>query len=411
MFDDEDMQDRVTRRGIWLSGIAHATALFLAVFGGQIFDSDDAEALQVSEVDLVSAAAFDAAVSSAPEAPRTAVADIVPPEAGASDIARPEETLQPSSAEVESPDAPDEETKPDLTSVRQRVTTEVPIAPPDAPTLAEEDREPEGVSLITPSTEGPNVPELENRKPNVTTLARPAPPLPAPRIAPQPVPKPPELSKKADEASPEVAPSDTAEQPRDEKPEESPEETATEIVPETLTEPEETESPAPVVSSRPRGRPDSVVAAAKAKLEEGGANNAAEAKPQRTAEAKPATEAATPKPARGTDAVTGPPLTSREKDGITLKVKRRWNIGRLQGLENWQSLVVTVRFELDRSGKVVGRKVVAVKPRNPSGALEIAFQVARAAVLRSEPYDLPVDKYARWKTVEITFNPSKGINF
>ncbi|MBZ0123029.1 MAG: energy transducer TonB, partial [Roseovarius sp.] len=42
-------------------------------------------------------------------------------------------------------------------------------------------------------------------------------------------------------------------------------------------------------------------------------------------------------------------------------------------------------------------------------AAQHAFGAARRAIMRcgSRGYDLPVDKYDRWKSIEMTFNPER----
>ncbi|HEU0222531.1 MAG TPA: hypothetical protein VFR34_10040 [Paracoccaceae bacterium] len=423
---DASDEAQTMRRGLLLSGGMHLVLVLLALFSGQFFRSDEARAIQIAEVDLMTGAEFDAAISTAPAAPRTEVAEIAPPEEGASDVVKPEATDRPSSREAETPETSEEEARPDLSGVRAQARAEARTEAPRSPELPPEDSVPEGASLVRPEVLGPPVPEQANRKPNATVLERPAPPRPAPRIASDPAPKPPTEARRAAEASPEVAPADEVTETREEKPQEAPPESASAIVPELAEETETPESVAPLTSGRPLGRPQRLAAAAPADEPEPPAAEAPEEprprlaeqaqppRPSRQAEPRPAqTRTAEARPARpsGSDLPVGPPLTAVEKDGIRLKVKQNWNVVNIQGRPDFRDLIVTVRFELDREGNVVGKAVEPVTPANPTGPLRLAFDLARRAVLKSEPFQMPPEKFAQWRLVEITFNPSKGIGY
>ena len=75
-------------------------------------------------------------------------------------------------------------------------------------------------------------------------------------------------------------------------------------------------------------------------------------------------------------------------------------------------VTLTVRFDLDQSGNVIGdvRQVSAVG--GDAGAKEIAFQAARRAILRclSGGYKLSADTYDQWKEIEMTFDPREGVS-
>jgi len=69
---------------------------------------------------------------------------------------------------------------------------------------------------------------------------------------------------------------------------------------------------------------------------------------------------------------------------------------------------VTVAYSLDRDGKVKPGtlKMIQATDGEPV-AVNAAFEAARRAIIRCgvEGYDLPLEKYARWKDIEMTFNP------
>ena len=52
--------------GTKISFGAHGALIGLAVFGGPLFDADDSKAIQISEVSIISAEAFDRMTSTAP---------------------------------------------------------------------------------------------------------------------------------------------------------------------------------------------------------------------------------------------------------------------------------------------------------------------------------------------------------
>lgn len=106
----------------------------------------------------------------------------------------------------------------------------------------------------------------------------------------------------------------------------------------------------------------------------------------------------------------GPPLTQGERDALRLAVQQCWNVD--VGSEA-ASVVVTVGMTMTREGLVAGNEVrlVAAEGGAPA-AREAAFQAARRAVLRCqrqgrEGYDLPPEKYDRWREIEIVFNPAE----
>lgn len=409
-------EDEGFRRGLVISGGAHLALLLIALFSGQLFQSDEARAIQIAEVDIMTSAEFDAAVSTAPDAPRTEVPEIAPPEEGAADVTAPELSERPAARPTEAAVSVDAtETAPDMTGVRTQVTAQVRAEAPLSPELDPEDAMPEGASLIAPEVLGPPVTEQINRSRSPTALADPSPARPAPRISSTPAPKPPTDAVEAESPSPEVAPAAEAAEVRPERPAEAPPEAATEIVPEVAEEPVAPESVAPLVSSRPLGRPQSVARAAaepRQPQEAAAPTETAEA-PRTQPETAEPSRSETPREARpaGTNRPVGPPLTTAEKDGIALPLKKTWNVGPIQGHPDFRSLIVTVRFELDQQGNVIGGLVEPVKPNPPTGAFQLAFRQARTAVLRAQPFRMPAEKYERWRVVEVTFNPSKGIGY
>ncbi len=69
-----------SRRALMVSAGAHGALLLLAVFGGQLFSADEAQAVRIADVDIITSAQFDAMVSSAPEGPRDELAPVAAPQ-------------------------------------------------------------------------------------------------------------------------------------------------------------------------------------------------------------------------------------------------------------------------------------------------------------------------------------------
>ncbi|MEO0682172.1 MAG: hypothetical protein AAF192_17340, partial [Pseudomonadota bacterium] len=68
-----------TRAGLVFSGLLHLAAIVTLALGGQIFSGGEARAIRLAEVDIVSAASFDAMISTAPEPAAAAIPGLAPP--------------------------------------------------------------------------------------------------------------------------------------------------------------------------------------------------------------------------------------------------------------------------------------------------------------------------------------------
>ena len=101
----------------------------------------------------------------------------------------------------------------------------------------------------------------------------------------------------------------------------------------------------------------------------------------------------------------GPPLTGAEQDAFRISVQRCWNVdpGSLAA-----RVTVVVGFSLDQNGQVVDNAVRLISSDGGASETDVAFRAARIAVLRCQSggYQLPAEKYAQWKDVELTFDPS-----
>ena len=97
-------------------------------------------------------------------------------------------------------------------------------------------------------------------------------------------------------------------------------------------------------------------------------------------------------------------MTSGEKEGLRVAVQRCWVVDVGSQAAN---VTVTVAMQMDQSGRVSGDIRLIGSEGSPASAVDTAFQAARRAILRcqGDGYDLPAEKYAQWREIEMTFNP------
>ena len=106
------------------------------------------------------------------------------------------------------------------------------------------------------------------------------------------------------------------------------------------------------------------------------------------------------------NAPAGPPLTDREKDNLRVSVGRCWNKTSLsrEALE----VTVTISFNMSEAGYPESNSIKMVDFfGGTANASKIAYDTARRAVLvcGRRGFDLPEEKYAQWKTIEMVFDP------
>ncbi|GLQ33780.1 cell envelope integrity/translocation protein TolA [Amylibacter marinus] len=349
--------------GLKISASIHGAMIVAAIFGVPWFDGKAEATLKVSEVSLITSDEFAA--------------------------------LQ---AGVIAPDepAPAPEPKPEPVVVPQ----------PDPEPLPE----PIGEVDETPDAPVNNIAQTGQDAPENSSDAA---PKPAETISDQVVEAPDEPVIPDTEVAVATTPT-PVEKPAEAKPEEpdkpaAPKETTTEIV----TEAEESISAlAPARSSRPEGRPKNLrpieptkpepepvpapepdpVDLAK-EIEDQIAKDIAAAIAQADAEAPSSTPAA----------VEGPPLSGSEKSGLVFSIQQCWNVP--VGLKNDGDNVVTMKINLNREGRLEGEPT-RVSPQSGSAAgILQAYEAARRALIRCQPYNLPDEKYETWREIEIVFNP------
>lgn len=94
-------------------------------------------------------------------------------------------------------------------------------------------------------------------------------------------------------------------------------------------------------------------------------------------------------------------LSQNELDALRAQLQACWNPP--IGLAEAKELVVAVRIQFNRDGSLSADPTVMNRSANP--LFQVAAETARRAVLRCQPYRLPVAKYDVWKDVEVNFDP------
>ncbi len=352
-----------------ISGAGHLGLIFWALLGGLF--SPEPLPVETTDVSMISGEEF-AALMAAEQSP-DAVAIIETPEPPRIEDAAPDlASTADDTPDLSQPDTT-QETPPDDAPDVSRIT------PPDVAEVSDE------APQLTPPNEevAVMVPEISERPRE----------RPTNRVAPIPV-APSEPDVRIDDvAQPEVAPDEAAETPQDVTEETAQEEANTRIV----TEADSLEPPSSSLRprSRPTRRPEPV--------EEPQETQTASDTPDSTVNAALQEALATPTSAPG-----GPPMTRGEKDAMRLAVQRCWNVGALSSEALNTTVVVAVSMTKD--GKPISGSIQQLSASGGSGAAtKQAYEAARRAIIRcgATGYDLPRDKYDRWRNIEITFNPEK----
>ncbi len=274
------------------------------------------------------------------------------------------------------------------------------------PTPAEEPEAPDTAEIEVPEPVIPNAVIVDTTPPlpappseqDGTTIEPDAVAAPAPRVAPIPQVAPPPDAERAPDVVQDTAPEPLPEpepQPEPDAPA-APEEASDRIV----TEAEEEKTYAPASSRRPRSRPPQRVRVAEPQ-EEPAPTNTNDAVAAALAEETPS-EA----PVR-----SGPPLTGGEKDALKVAVSSCWNVGSLS--TDALGTTVIVGVEMEQTGRPVSGSIRMVSFSGGSeAAARQAFEAARRAIIRcgARGFPLPVEKYAEWRDIEMTFNP-EGMQF
>ncbi|MHA6263629.1 energy transducer TonB [Arenibacterium sp. CAU 1754] len=358
--------------GTKISGIAHLVLIGWAVFGGAF--SSDPLPFEVAEVSVISAEEY-AALTAPARPPAVAPAPEVP-----------QAPQEPEQTPVVEP-APEPETPQPPEPPAPQEAPEAPAPPPDVDV-----------------SEAPPAPEPEQEQ--VSIIEEPktdAQPKPSDRVAPEVVAPPPPEARPDKETKAEVAPDDGAQTPQEPQEATAPEEASDRIVPET----QEVAVLAPTRSVRPpsarpkRPAPTPAVASEPKSDPAPQPKDTTDAVRNALAEALGGTDAPDAAPA-------GPPLSAGEKDALRVSVSRCWNVGALSSSALATTVVVKVSMAQDGKPDVGSIRMLSNSGGDGTAAKQ-AFEAARRAIIRcgSKGFDLPAEKYAHWRDIEMTFNPER----
>ena len=391
--------------GHYISGSAHLGLLSWLLIGG-VFSSSQLP-IEVRNVSVVSLSDYADMM----------ITDVAPEvEQQAQDL------MQPAAQADPLPEPPSEEQAVD--DIKQPGAIEQPDDP-----LRSAPQTPEPLDIPAPEVVEPiDLAQPETRDSAfIVPRSAPAPrPQPDKRIAPKPFAPPPPDAVLDDQLRQAAAPSDNpAAVPQPEVDATAPEEAVRETGPEADTPPKV----APDTSVRPKARPAQPVPPKAPAPSEAPqvANQSADPEQMPKPKPKPQPEAegveqTQPKavPEVEQDAIeaalrdvleatakaaepNGPKLTDEEINGLKNDVRQCWIIDRGSPVSN---VKLTVAMSMKPDGKVeVGSLRMIGGEGGSDRIIKTAFQVVRRAILRCQKtgYDLPQEKYDRWREIEITF--------
>ena len=366
--------------GTKISAAGHILLIGWALAGG-VFDSEP-RPFEVREVSMITAEDF-AALSAPRQAPDAGDAPDVPRDAP-EEAPAPEAATEPDPAPATSEPAVPPEPEPDTDPAEDPVPAE-----PDIADIADVPPVP-----VLPEPETPQPPETPKED---------AQPRPSDRVAPEAVAEPPPDALPDPVEQEQVAEEDDGDSRQEPQQATAPEAAADRIVPETG----KTASVAPLRSVRPPSRrpaaprPRDAVAKPKETAPRPAPAETGDAVESALAEALGGTRDPVPVPA-------GPPMSAGERDALREAVSKCWNVGSLSSAALNTTVVVGVRMKQDGRPDTGSIRMLS-SSGGDAGSARQAYEAARRAIIRcgSRGYDLPAEKFAHWRDIEMTFNPER----
>ena len=98
-------------------------------------------------------------------------------------------------------------------------------------------------------------------------------------------------------------------------------------------------------------------------------------------------------------------MTMSEIDALRSQMMKCWNVP--IGAPDPTALVLRVKVFLNQDGSVAGMPQLMDTGSLSDPYFRAASESAIRAVKMCEPYKLPVEKYAAWSEVTVTFDPTK----
>ena len=180
----------------------------------------------------------------------------------------------------------------------------------------------------------------------------------------------------------------------------------------TEAEADDAEPTAPLASVRPRTRPNRPQPQPEAETQTAARDEEPTPSPEPNPEVESsAVDDALAEALAGSGEVeapepSGPPMTRGEKDALRVAVSQCWNVGSLSSEALRTSVVVGVTLSREGMPDIGSIRMLSSSGGSDSSAKQ-AYEAARRAIIRcgSRGFDLPADKYAQWRDIEMTFNP------
>ncbi len=232
-------------------------------------------------------------------------------------------------------------------------------------------------------------------KPGESKVEQPTPPTPAPTPAPAPAPQPePEPAKAAEPApAPEPTPAPSPEPAPKAEPKPAPE---------PAPQQQAAAAPQPILTKvAPRAKPTPPKRVPEPPKEDFDSTQIA-ALLNKTEPAQQTGQASQQEASLGSrKGQQDVRMSQSELDALRGQVAQCWNPP--VGAVGAEDLMVRVRFNLSQNGQVSGSPEVINSSGNP--AFNAAASSATRAIMRCQPYTLPIAKYEAWQEVIINFDP------
>jgi outer membrane biosynthesis protein TonB len=246
----------------------------------------------------------------------------------------------------------------------------------------------------------PPPPKPEPPKPAPPPPPPPPPPPEAKREPPPPTPKPPEPKPEPPKVEPKP-PEPKPEPPKAEPKPEPPKPVAEAPKPKVKPEP-----PKEKVEPKPDQKKQEAIDF-QAMLNN--LSKRAQQKPTETqdkpAKPVPQQQIASAQPA---NAPLGPELSTSDMDAIRHQIEERWNAP--IGAKNAKDMVVEIALTMRPDGTVGDARITSSGDMNDPVYRSVAESARRAALyFRETPLKVPLDRYDRWKTLTLRFNPKDAL--
>jgi len=263
--------------------------------------------------------------------------------------------------------------------------------------LGERDAEIRDVAALQPSETPAEEPPLPAERPGDSQVQQPSPPTPAPAPTPAPTPEPAPVTEAEPEPAPAPEPAPVAEPEPAADPEPAPE-----------PEPQQAAAPEPqpiVTSVAPRSKPTPPRRSPEQPREDLDTNQIAALLNKVEPAQQSGNASQEPASLGSRNGAQNIRMTQSELDALRGQVAQCWNPP--VGAVGAEELRVRVRFNLSQSGEVSSSPEVINSSGNP--AFRAAASSAVRAIMRCQPYSLPISKYEAWQEVIINFDPREMI--